>query len=521
MKTLYYTIQEYIGLLMELSFANIKKTASTLKETSQYISTISKKSEAVGPQVQETVEKTRVSAQNWNAYTLSTLKNSIPKSSQFTPAQEAVIKMLKLDGEKELEKLLSDFKGQEINSETLFGLFKLNKISKEEITKYIEEKSFGGSVEEALKQGIYTKEELIKNLASDVRAYSEIKSHPIFAPYNLSFSESAEVSDALRKSYIQTSDITAILRRKDSTLFETLGGEKSFDEVKGINVAYKSLQDLQKNIFGENVFIHKIDISKDIKELATPINGKVKTFICSTQLDKGKIKPPKIGHVELKTLIESNMLTKDLIDNPEFMSYIKENKEISKLLSTSKINYETPAGELVKIKTDFIKLADKANKQGVDSLSSNEIHSLTDGLASVFEYIHSNNPAFADKLIKSFEQKGENIYSVVQNMKSSLLNTSKAEINPKNGLLNIDGHEFKDHFFMRMIDRNLSNLTDNSSEKIFTLDEVVSMISSKVNRLPNEKAGNFNFGIDGVQGHGIKILGKYDGNKKIIDSIMQ
>lgn len=506
---------------MELSPRILKMTASAIREAGHTISSSAEKVEVNSFKAGEVIERVKVPVETWNAYTINPVKAGIAKSfnKNSTATEESIMHLLKINGQKDFNTILPKSDIDEKLSENFINKLKLNGIKNKDIAKYIEEKSFGGTVEEAIEQGIYTKESVLKDLVNDVQNHSKIKSHPIFAPYNLTLSETAEVSEILNKSYIQTDDITKILKRKDSNLFEALGGDKSFDEINGVNEAYKSLQKLQKNI-GENSIKHTNNYS-DIKELNIPINGERKSFLYSGKLSGGTLKVPKIGKTEIKTLIESNMLTKDLLENPEVISYIKNNKDVSKLLSTAKINYETPAGELVKIKTDFMSIVDKTTKNGIDSLSTNEVHALTDGLATVYEHIQANDKVLAEKIINKYENKAESIYNVIQEMKSSFTKTGAGKINPKTGLLEVNGQEYKDHFFMRMIDRNLANLTDNSTEKIFNLEEVIGMVSSKINKIAPQKTGNFNANIDGVQGHGIKIIGAFDNYKPVIDSVMQ
>lgn len=88
-------------------------------------------------------------------------------------------------------------------------------------------------------------------------------------------------------------------------------------------------------------------------------------------------------------------------------------------------------------------------------------------------------------------------------------------------MLQVGNVEFEDHFFMRMLDRNLANVVDNNTGELLSLDKFMSVIIKKAQALKPQKTGNFTMNIDGIEGHGVKIIGKFDNEKLVIDSIMQ
>ena len=431
--------------------------------------------------------------------------------------KESVVDLFELGSSKNLSSLFSQLKGKGVEEENIFNLIKLQKINNKEIKQYLNLRTCGEPLKDVLDAELLTHQDLVRMFAEDVQNYSVIKNHPIFSAYNLSLAETAKISDCMKQAYFNVSDITSVLKKKNPDLFKKLGGDVAFDEVNGVNPAYKSLKELQSTLHGEKSIKHVIDKSEYVKSFGVDINGETKSFIYSGQLGNGSLKPPVIGNNEVKTLIKSNMVTMDLLENKEFLSFMKK-ESMQKLLKDSKINYETPVGELVKEKVDFFELVDKAINNGINSLSSNEIHSLTDGLSTVFDALPKDVQAKFSSLL---EEKGTKIYSVVQDLKDSLTKSCKGNINKKNGLLQVGNVEFEDHFFMRMLDRNLANVVDNNTGELLSLDKFMSVIIKKAQSLKPQKTGNFTMNIDGIEGHGVKIIGKFDNEKLVIDSIMQ
>ena len=104
-------------------------------------------------------------------------------------------------------------------------------------------------------------------------------------------------------------------------------------------------------------------------------------------------------------------------------------------------------------------------------------------------------------------------------MKNDIKTAANAKILP-NGNIEFNGIEFKDHFFMRMIDRDLANIVDNTTGEILSTKDVLIKISDRLKSVSVQN-GNSDILLNEVQGHGLKLIAKFENGKPCIDTIMQ
>ena len=429
-------------------------------------------------------------------------------------------KLFKVPHEGELNKLFKNIVDSDIkNLDGLIEHLKLEGINAHSVRRYFDSKTLGGyEIDELINAGLLNnKTELLSTFIKDLKAHPFIKKHTVFSPYNLDFAETAEIAEVLKEGkFFDLGKITKILKTKNPELYEKLGGEMAFmQNSQGKTIAYNSISELQDKLYGIKSISKYITDPQKIKTLDFAINDEVKTFLYSDALNVGDLIIPKIGQREIKTLIESNMLTTDFLKTPEFRNFLKD-KAFRERLSAIKVSYKNPLGIKIDDTVDAIKLLEKLDKEGIQALNCNEVHALTDVITDFYNKLPSD---IQKDMIKRFSDKGTHIYTIVQGMKNDIKAVTQAKILP-NGNLEFNGIEFKDHFFMRMIDRDLANVVDNTTGEILSTKDLLIKIAEKLKTLKIQN-GNCDIFITDVQGHGLKFIAKFENGKPCIDTIMQ
>ena len=188
------------------------------------------------------------------------------------------------------------------------------------------------------------------------------------------------------------------------------------------------------------------------------INGSKKRILLP---NSGSI-PNSSAQISAEDLIKSNMMTTDLIDMARQYG----------LSGSVDLNIKGATS----FQTTFEEIISKIKTNGYESLSTYEIHALTDELQNLFD----GNPQFrasVEKYIKQNNSKFRNIYNVVEFL--------KLKATPSLKKYNM---QIEDHAIMRMLDRSALAIPD-SSGKCLSLDELFGEI------VKNAKQGKTNFTI--------------------------
>lgn len=188
------------------------------------------------------------------------------------------------------------------------------------------------------------------------------------------------------------------------------------------------------------------------------INGSKKRILLP---NSGSI-PNSSAQINAEDLIKSNMMTTDLIDMARQYG----------LSGSVDLNIKGATS----FQTTFEEIISKIKTNGYESLSTYEIHALTDELQNLFD----GNPQFrasVEKYIKQNNSKFRNIYNVVEFL--------KLKATPSLKKYNM---QIEDHAIMRMLDRSALAIPD-SSGKCLSLDELFGEI------VKNAKQGKTNFTI--------------------------
>ena len=274
--------------------------------------------------------------------------------------------------------------------------------------------------------------------------YPKVIQSNYFTPFKLSLDEVDNLYKAINE--YNTEEIINILKKNN---------KKMAEHCTPIFKESSTIYNLFNLVSPKNSLIG-ID-SANILDL-DGINGSRKRILipCSNSM------PKSTAPINAEDLIKSNMMTTDLIDLA--LSY--------GLNGDVKLNIKGAEP----FKTTYESIISKLKTNGYESLSTYEIHALTDKL----EIMYNKNPNFkksVEKYIKQNNAKFRMIYDCVEFLKL------KASPSLKKYNMKIE-----DHALMRMIDRNAIAIPD-SSGKCLSLDELFGEIAK------NAKQGKTNFTI--------------------------
>ena len=278
-----------------------------------------------------------------------------------------------------------------------------------------------------------------------MEVYPNLTQSKYFTPYKLSLDEVDKIYGAI-KNNLDIEEVISILM--DNNIDMAANCEDMFRT----SSALKDLMDLlspKTSLVGiDSAYV--LDFGK--------ING----------LNK-KVSFPESGNIPKSTvsfnaedLIKSNMMTADLVDMA--VPY-----GLSGPVSLNIKNADA-------FETTFEEIISKIQSNGYESLSTYEIHALTDKLKNMYK----SNGQFknlTDKYLKQNNAQFRKIYDCIEYVKTK----TKPDLNKY-------GMKIDDHAIMRMIDRNAFVIPD-SSGKCLTINELMSEIAK------NAKNGNTNFTI--------------------------
>ena len=356
----------------------------------------------------------------------------------------------------------------------------------------------------------YLNEFGLQEISKHLHIHKQIQSSPVFSPFNLSLEESISVADALKHNNYDK--ISEILEKNNSELFNKLNNAADGNYIgKTLNEYPDNITSVSQRLNTESY----ID-SKYITTLDVDINGSPKKVVMqdgSLPYSKGRMDLSVDKNLE--DLIKSNMITTDVLEeilsNPKTRDlFLNMEKSGQPLVTGSvKTSRNVKMRELVDkiLSTDGTIDVTKFNQ-----LSPYDIHALTDILKDNYNILIPNRKTFAKKI----QNKANTIQGYVNSLKT------KAE----NALGKNSGVEFEDHFFMRMIDRDMLNVIDYNSvpPRYLDYDEFIKRIVAKTKECikPNQKTGSIaditlpDLGCS----HGVSVIARMENGKIIIDSIM-
>ena len=369
----------------------------------------------------------------------------------------------------------SDISCKKYTVKDFAALLELNRISFDEISEFLEHSSATTTFNELFTEyGEDEAQKIISRLIQILEQKQIISRIDVLEPYHLSLSQ---LDDFLSASEVYDgSKMSKVLRSANPEVFEAMGGEKYIND--NLTIVSNSQIPSELSMSPE----HLIEI---------PSSGKQKRFFL---FKNSPSIPHKQHHFDQKswiTLIKSNMITEDAIE-------IAQKKGL-KFPATCKVNLKNNKGTIEYVTAELI---EKAQREGYDKLSSFEIHALTDMLKNLYkgnEKILSSNT----KLVSMADR----IYDVVDFLRKSMPNSPTSNI------------EIGDHALLRMMDRNIANVVDNSTGNVIEYGNFIKLILENANDAI--KKGKNEFVISGVEGSsGIRVLLKKEGSKFIIDSII-
>ncbi len=349
------------------------------------------------------------------------------------------------------------------------AMLELYKITPKDFAKEFNRQKdrFGGEDELAFYQ-------VIENL----KLYPIITEDNNFTLFKLSFEEESRVNEGILSGNVNK--IYDVLKKNNSYIGERF--EKDGIIEKNLHSIY------QKMALNNYVLINPDDLV-DLGKM----NGQDKKIIFPSATG---IQPVKTIDMDAKTLIKSNLITMELLEATKDVPLPK----IKKLKSITS----------EKIIVNPEKLREKAAKYGIESLSTYEIHALTDCFADEPKIVDA-----ANKIINNTSNKTNKQIRQLLGYAEHLSKLARPILKDSN--VRIDNHAF-----LRMIDRNMVSVADNNHGCLLNFQELVEVIRDAAENEMKNVSPRKEINIPGYRnGTGIKLLLKYNPNGTCsIDSIM-
>ncbi len=312
----------------------------------------------------------------------------------------------------------------------------------------------------------------------NLKLYPIITEDNNFTPFKLSFEEESKISEGVTSGNINA--IYDVLKKNNPDVGKMF--EKNSIIERNLHSIY------QKMALNNYVLINPdnlIDLGK--------MNGRNKKIIFPNSTG---IPPAKTVNMDAKTLIKSNLITMELIEATKNVPLPKIKK--LKAITNSKIIVNPE------------RIREKALKYGIDSLSTYEIHALTDCFTDEPKVVEAANKIInntsnpTNKQLRKLLGYAEHLSKLAQ----PVLQGSKVKID--------------NHAFLRMIDRNMVSVADNNIGRLLSFQELVYVIKSAAENEMKTVSPQKEIKIGGYQnGSGIKLLVNYNPNGTCtIDSIM-
>ena len=417
---------------------------------------------------------------------------SVFKGIDVTETQKSLIKLLQ-DQEVDIDKFrkllaaINPDGAEKTGIADLSAMMELYGIKAKDLGEYMETR-FGdklGKWLECCDEGEAL--DSITNILKDMSKYRLYRNSDFFESFHISFADMPEIIDELQKTditRINIQKISEILKKNNEELFNAVGAE---------NFIYKNLNKMRASVSNSAIPYGVYTTPDDLIEMPVRINGERKTFIFK---DATSIPSTQHANIDYDLLIESNMITTDLLD------------EASKYIGKGEITCKTngiPGVSNEKFGVDFAKILGKIDPENpsLSQLSTREVHGLTDTLRTLLDP-KKGNPKFIKAVTNNdiLKQKCNRIYDVIDYLRREATNSLVGT--------NV---EISDHAFLRMIDRNLTSVVDNSTGDVLDFSSLISLLAKNAQK-----------NIDTIPLYegsaGIKMILKRNGNKIVIDSVM-
>ena len=369
--------------------------------------------------------------------------------------------------EKEISDYLKNIK-EKSTLDDICALMELHNITPDEVGKeYNRQKALlDGDIECSLMQTI-----------ENIKMRIIISEEPLFAPFKLSLEETEEITSGIIRA--DSAKIEEVLKKNNREIGEIIERENLVSRYQ--NILYQKMAlDNFNDINPDNL----IDLGI--------INGRSKKIIFPNAT--GVESAPEVD-IDVKTLIKSNIITMELLN---------ETKDVP-LPKTKTANAVTKQ----KITLYPEKIREKALKFGIDSLTTYEIHALTDCFSDMPEAKKAT-----EKIIKNKSNPTNKQLRKICGYKNHLKKLAAPILKDSN--VKID-----DHAYLRMLDRNMVSIADNSKNKLLSFPELIEVIKTAAEEEMKKTSPKNEILLPNYQnGSGLKILVKYENGTCTIDSVM-
>ena len=365
-------------------------------------------------------------------------------------------------------KILKDL-GEPLGLDEISSMLELYRITPEEFGEEFNRQKaiFDGETEFGLSQ-------VIENL----KLYPIITEDNNFTPFKLSFKEESEISSGVISGDVNK--IYDVLKKNNSEIGAMF--EKD-------NIIERNLHSIYQKMALDNY----VSINPDNLVDLGMMNGRSQKIIFPSSTG---IPPAKTITMDAKTLIKSNLITMELLEVAK-STPLPETKKI-KSITKDKITVYPE------------QIRQKALKYGIDSLSTYEIHALTDCMTDEPKFVEAakniikNTSNSTNKQLRQLIGYAEHLGKLAQ----PVLKNSKITIS--------------DHAYLRMLDRNMVSVADNKQGRLLSFQELADVIKNNAEKELQTVSPKKEIVIQGYRnGSGIKLLLKYNPDGTCtVDSIM-
>ncbi|MBR6163838.1 hypothetical protein IKQ26_08120 [bacterium] len=369
--------------------------------------------------------------------------------------------------EKEISDCLKTVKEQ-ASLDNICALLELHNISPKELGEEFnrQKELFDGDIECSLLQTV-----------ENLKMHTIIPEDSFFTPFKLSMAETEEIARGI--IIADDKKVYGVLKKNNPEIGKIFEDEQLLSKYRNTIYQKMALDDFRLINPGD-----LIDLGK--------INGRSKKIIFPNATS---VEIAKDVNIDADTLIKSNIITMELLE---------ETKDIPlpKLKTANSVS---------KQKLTFYpeKIREKALKFGIDALTSYEVHALTDCLSDMPEAKKT-----AEKIIKN---KSNPTNKQLRQL-SGYINHLKKLSEPilKDSKIKID-----DHAYLRMLDRNLVSVADNSQNRLLSFQELVEVIKTAAEEEMKKTSPKNEIVLsDYKDSAGLKLLLKYKDGICTVDSVM-
>ena len=333
-----------------------------------------------------------------------------------------------------------------------------------------------------------------------LRNYQHVVCKEVFEPFNFGLKDVDKVLEL--SAFFNVTVVEEFLESKNQEVFEKIFCDNKYAEYS------EKLSETMKELYSRinmNSFMYSnteqvttLSINGENKVILFPNSKKILPMIIPIEKENNinyeeeEESVPKEIRKKRKNeitalFIKSDLMTMDLINaikNNEFKIPEKYQQCSSKVPTkdgTIELKFNT--NELINKATD--------PKKGFSTLSSHEIHALTDTFLKLYVY----NGSFRElsKSILGKSESAKNIYGHVvylQEIAERILKPRNMKIEP--------------HAIMRMLDRNMVLIADNKNGKMLSFEEGLTLLAEKAKTSKANKDGEFF--IDGKERKADKLI---------------